>query len=389
MTDIYLDNHATTRPDPAVVEAMRPYFEDCYGNASSDTHDFGRRAKQAVDAAREQVASLIGAHPTEIVFTSGATEAANLAILGSVPPDGKRHIVISSVEHPCVLETCRALAVRKVATLTEVPPESDGVMNSDKLHAAVTRDTWLMCVMAANNEIGTIQPLADIFSPSRQYLSFCDAAQAVGKTPIDVDSLGIDLLALSGHKIYGPKGVGALFVRRRPRRVALKAITYGGGQERGLRPGTLPVPLIVGFGQACEIARAQLAQEGGRIRVLRERLWSQLQRGVRDIRLNGDADRRLPGNLNFMVPGVNARALVSSVKALAVSTGAACSSGSREPSHVLRAIGLSDEDAACSVRIGLGRFNSTDDVDHAARYIVDAVEQLRAIHYSVDSEKLV
>lgn len=379
MTAIYLDNHATTRTDPAVVEAMRPFFEEEFGNASSDTHDYGSRAKKAVDKAREQVAHLIGAHPTEIVFTSGATEAANLAIVGSLPLKGKRHVVASGIEHPCVLETCRALAARGVVTLTEAAPRSDGVIDRGTLTDAVKSDTALVCVMAANNEIGTIQPITELFA-GRTYVSLCDAAQAIGKIPLDVDSMGVDLMPLSAHKVYGPKGVGALFARRRGKRVALRSCAYGGGQERGLRPGTLPVPLIVGFGVACELAEARIQSEALRLRSLRDRFWNLLKEGVSGIRLNGDQERRLPGNLNVFIPGVNARALVASVKEVAISTGSACSSGSKVPSHVLRAIGLSQEEAACSIRVGFGRFNEAEEVDRAARLIVEAVAQLRAIH---------
>jgi cysteine desulfurase len=381
---IYLDNQATTRLDPRVLEAMLPYFTEHYGNPHSESHSYGRIAARAVEQARQQVAALIGAEAREIIFTSGATEANNLALKGAAHfarahPQGapREHVVTLVTEHKCVLESCRQLE-REGFRVTYLPVAADGLVSLAALEAALTPQTLLVSVMAAHNEIGVIQPLAEIGALCRRrgVLFHTDAAQAFGKIPLDVAAMQIDLMSISGHKIYGPKGIGALYVRRRPR-VRLLPLFDGGGQERGLRSGTLPVPLCVGLGRAAVLAGAEMEAEAARLRRLRERLWHSLVRAVPGVRLNGDAERRLPGSLNLSFPGVPAHKLIEACPSLAISTGSACTSAAVEPSYVLRALGLPEALANASIRIGLGRFTTEAEVDFAADALAAAAARHR------------
>lgn len=381
---IYLDNQATTRVDPRVLDAMLPYFTEHFGNPHSTSHPYGHTAAAAVEAARGELAALIGADPREIVFTSGATEANNLAIKGAArfarahPPGGavRDHIVTLATEHKCVLESCAELE-REGFAVTYVPVEPDGLVALDKLEAAIGPRTLLVSVMAAHNEIGVIQPLAEIgaLCRARGILFHTDAAQAAGKIPLDVEAVQISLMSISGHKLYGPKGIGALYVRRRPRTRLLPLID-GGGQERGLRSGTLPTPLCVGFGRAAAIALDEMAEEAARLRLLRDRLYRGLARRVPGLALNGNAERRLPGNLNLGFPGIAAPALIEACPSIAISTGSACTSATVEPSYVLRALGQPDAVANTAIRIGLGRFNTAAEVDFAVDALAAAAARL-------------
>jgi cysteine desulfurase len=382
---IYLDNQASTPVDPRVLEVMLPYFTIDDGNPHSESHIYGHRAMAAIDAARGEIASLIHADPREIVFTSGATEANNLALKGAahfarehpLASGPKDHIVALQTEHKCVLESCAALE-REGFAVTYLPVRENGLVLLDELEAALTERTLLVSIMAAHNEIGVIQPLAEIgaLCRARGVLLHTDAAQALGKIPLDVEAMKIDLMSMSGHKLYGPKGVGALYVRRRPR-VRLVPLIDGGGQERGLRSGTLPTPLCVGFGKACAIAAAEMVGEASRLRGLRERLRESLEQRVPGLQINGDLEHRLPGSLNVSVPGTTAPDLMEACTSIAISTGSACTSASVEPSYVLRALGLSDDRANASVRLGLGRFTTASDVDYAADAIAAAASRLR------------
>jgi cysteine desulfurase len=383
---IYLDNQASTRLDPRILEAMLPYFTEQFGNPSSTSHAYGRIAAEAIEEARRNVATLIHADPRELVFTSGATESNNLAIKGAArfarlyPQRGelRDHIVTLTTEHKCVLESCLQLE-REGFKVTFLPVESSGLVSIDALEAALTERTLLVSVMAAHNEIGVIQPLAEIgaLCRSKGILFHTDAAQAVGKITLDVEAMRIDLMSISGHKVYGPKGVGALYVRRRPR-VRLLPLIDGGGQERGLRSGTLPTPLCVGIGRAAAIAAAEMGEEALRLRRLRDRLQTGLARRVPGLRLNGDAERRLPGSLNFCFPGIPAIKLIEACPGIAISTGSACTSASVEPSYVLRALGLSEDDANAGIRIGLGRFTTPAEVDFAVDALAAAAARLAA-----------
>jgi cysteine desulfurase len=378
-TPVYLDAQATTPCDPRVVEAMQPYFAAVFGNPHS-THAFGRAAREAVEAARAEVALLIGAEPREIIFTSGATESNNLAIKGAMSflAPHRRHVVTAVTEHKCVLESVAALA-RAGATATILPVQPNGLLAADALRSALTPSTALVSIMAVNNEIGVIQPLATLASLAHGAgaLFHSDAAQAAGKIPLDVGAMGIDLMSLSAHKLYGPKGIGALYVRRRPR-VRLHPLIDGGGQERGLRSGTLATPLVVGFGEACRLARVEMAAEAERLAGLRDRLLGRLRAAFPDLILNGDADQRIPGNLNIAFPGIEAEALLARLADVALSAGSACTAAAIEPSYVLRALGLSEAIARASVRIGLGRFTTADEVDYAAARLIAEVGRLRS-----------
>ncbi|MBI2504943.1 MAG: aminotransferase class V-fold PLP-dependent enzyme [Candidatus Latescibacteria bacterium] len=373
---IYLDNLATTQVDPRVLEAMLPYFTRHFGNSASATHAFGWTAKEAVEQARAQVAALIGAVPQEILFTSGATEADNLALKGVAEfhRDRGTHLITCAVEHKAVLDCCRRLESRGFQ-VTLLPVDRWGQIDLEQLGAAITGKTTLISLMAANNEIGTIQPLREIGALARErgVLWHCDAAQAVGKIPLEVGALGVDLLSISGHKLYGPKGVGALYVRRRPR-VRLLAQLDGGGQERGLRAGTLNVPGIVGLGMACELARQELEVEALRLGALRQQLWEGIAGSLSGVELNGHPTARLPGNLHLSFAGVDGAQLLLALPDLAVSSGSACTSGSAEPSHVLKAIG---QQAPASLRFGLGRFNTEAEIETAAVRVVAEVSRLR------------
>lgn len=380
---IYLDNNSTTRVDPRVVEAMLPYFTERYGNAASRTHTFGWDADAAVETAREQVAQLIGAGPKEIVFTSGATEGDNLALKGVAAMYRRQgeHLVTVATEHKAVLDPCKRLE-REGFRVTVLTPDRYGQVSAEQVAAALTERTILVSVMAANNEIGTLQPVAEIgrVCKARGILFHCDAAQAAGKVSVDVQAMGIDLLSLSAHKMYGPKGVGALYVRRRDPHVRLEPLLDGGGHERGLRSGTLPVPLVVGFGKACELCQGEMAEESSRLVGLRERLREGIMGRLGEVYLNGHPTERLPGNLNLSFAHVQGEALMMSLKDIALSSGSACTSASPEPSYVLRAVGQSDELAHGSLRFGLGRFTTAEQVDYAAGEVVRAVERLRALN---------
>jgi cysteine desulfurase len=377
---VYLDYQATTPCDPRVVEKMLPYFTEMFGNAHSVTHSFGWQAEEAVELAREQVAELIGAEAKEITFTSGATEANNLAIKGLAHFYGtkKNHIVTIATEHKCVLEAAHRLE-REGYEVTILDVKPDGLLDLDLLENTLTDRTLLVSVMGVNNEIGVIQPLAEIGALCRAKGAFfhSDGAQSLGKIALDVEAMNLDLMSLSGHKIYGPKGIGALYIRRKPR-IRLVAEMDGGGQERGVRSGTLPTPLIVGFGEACRIAKLEMEEEAKRLRRLRDKLYQGVAGRLEGVGLNGSADTRIPGNLNLSFAWVEGDQLLRGLTDVAVSTGSACSAATIEPSYVLRALGLNSELAHASLRIGLGRFTSEEEIDFAIEAIVGAVERQRA-----------
>ena len=380
-TPIYMDNMATTPVDPRVVEVMLPYFGPHFGNASSKIHPFGLAAADAVERARAEVARLIGARAREMVFTAGATEANNLALKGVVEAVGPgAHIITSATEHKAVLDCCRTLEERGVA-VTYLPVDVNGQIDLDQLAVAITERTSLVSLMAANNEIGVLQPLAEIgrLTRERGVLWHCDAAQAAGKIALDVEALGIDLLSVSGHKLYAPKGVGFLYVRSRNPRVRLKAQIEGGGQERGLRAGTLNVPGIVGLGRACQLGREELPDEAGRLLKMRQHLYEKLETRLGSLTLNGHPQFRLPGNLNLSFSGVDGAELLLGLRDIALSSGAACSSREEAPSYVLKAIGLGDDLARASLRFGLGRFNTMDEVEYAIDRVAAEVERLRSL----------
>jgi cysteine desulfurase len=377
---IYLDYQATTPVDPRVAEAMWPYFTERFGNPHSVHHAYGREAGQAVEDARAEVARLIGGQSREIVFTSGATESNNTALKGAAwfhGPMGKRHLVTVATEHKCVLESARRLE-RAGVEVDVLPVRADGTLDLDRLAAAIRDDTAVVSVMAANNEIGVTQPLAEIGALCRErgVLFHTDAAQAAGKIPLDVNAMRIDLLSLSGHKLYGPKGVGALYLRRRPR-ARIEPLIDGGGQERTLRSGTVPAPLAVGLGAACRLAGQEMDAEAARLTRLRGELLERLRAEIPDLQVNGAWDARLPGNLNVTVPGVDAETLIAETPEVAFSTASACSAASVEPSYVLSALGLSEAQAAASIRLGLGRMTTDDEVRRAAAAIAAAVRRLR------------
>lgn len=378
---IYLDYQATTPCDPRVVDAMLPYFTEKFGNPHSRNHAYGWEAEEAVELAREQVAAIIGADPKEIIFTSGATESNNLALKGVAHfyKDKKDHIITVVTEHKCVLDTCRHLESEGFK-VTYLPVKPDGLIDLAELEAAITDKTSIVSIMGANNEIGVVQPLAEIGALCRKKGVFfhSDCAQAVGKIPLDVNAMNIDLMSISGHKIYGPKGIGALFVRRRPR-VRLQAMINGGGQERGMRSGTLPTPLIVGLGEACRISAEEMETEGKRLTALRDRLLKGVSAKLPEIYVNGDLEHRVPGNLNISFAFVEGEGLMMGVKDLAVSSGSACTSASLEPSYVLRALGLDAEMAHTSLRLGIGRFTTEQEIDYAIDHIVEAVSRLREL----------
>lgn len=378
---IYLDYHATTPTDPRVVEAMLPYFTDRFGNAASRHHSFGWAARDAVEKARRQVADLIGCDPREVYFTSGATESNNLALKGVVGGRATEptHIVTVATEHRAVLDPCRRLEAQGVR-LTVVAPGPDGIVNVDVVAAALTPETGLVSVMTGNNEVGVLQPVDEIAALTRErgILLHTDAAQAVGKVPFSVRDLGVDLASVSAHKIYGPKGVGALFVRRRPR-IALTPLVDGGGHERGLRSGTVNVPGIVGFGRAAELCQEEMPAERERTASLRDRLRDGLARRLDDIQIHGSMVHRLPHNLNVGFSGVEGETLLVGLDDVAVSSGSACTSANPEPSHVLRALGVSDQLARASLRFGLGRWTTAGEIDYAVDKVSSLVARLRQL----------
>jgi len=377
-----MDNNATTRVDPRVVEAMVPFFAEHYGNAASRHHAFGWKAEEAVEEARAQVASLIGANSKEIVFTSGATESDNLALKGVAAMHRPRgnHLITAVTEHHAVLDPARRLE-REGFRVTFLPVDRYGRVSVGQVAEALTEQTILVSIMAANNEIGTLQPIAEIgkLCKERGVLFHTDAVQAVGKVPVDVHAWGVDLLSISAHKLYGPKGVGALYVRRREPHVRLEPLFDGGGHERGMRSGTLPVPLLVGFGLACTLCQLEMPTEMERLRRLRERLRQGIVDKLDEVLLNGHPADRLPGNLNLSFAHVEGEALMMTMRNVAVSSGSACTSASIEPSYVLKALGLSDALAHGSLRFGLGRFNTEEDVDFVIGEVVREVNRLRAL----------
>ncbi len=377
---IYLDNNATTRTDPRVVEAMLPYFTEIYGNAASRNHPFGWDAEGAVENARAQIARLIGATAKEIIFTSGATEANNLALKGVAAMYKKKgnHLVTVATEHKCVLDTSKRLE-RDGFQVTYLPVDKFGRVSAEQVRAALTDKTILVSVMHANNEIGTIQPVAEIgkVCKERGILFHTDAVQSAGKIEVDVEKMGIDLLSLSAHKMYGPKGIGALYVRKKDPRVRLEPMIDGGGHERGMRSGTLPVPLIVGLGMAAELCRVEMAEESKRTFALRERLRKGIMDQLPESYLNGHPTERLPGSANISFAYVEGEGLMMGIKDIAVSSGSACTSASLEPSYVLRALGVGDELAHSSIRFGLGRFNTEEEVDFTVDLVTREVARLR------------
>jgi cysteine desulfurase len=378
---IYLDNHATTRTDPRVLEAMLPYFTEVYGNPASVSHRFGWDAGAAVDAARQTVAGLIGADAREIVFTSGATEANNLALKGSLPLLRKQgnHVVSAATEHRAVLDPLKRLAREEGYDVTFLPPDPTGRISAEAVAEALTDRTVLVSIMAANNEVGTLNPIVEIgrVCRDRGVLLHTDATQAVGKVALDVAGAGVGLLSFSAHKLYGPKGIGALYVRRRDQPVRLRPLLDGGGHERGLRSGTLAVPLIVGMAEACTIAGRERPEEARRLLGLRERLHEGLARSVPEIRLNGHPTERLPGNLNLSFAYVDGEALMMAMRDVAVSSGSACTSANPEPSHVLLAMGLDEDLVRASLRFGIGRFNTEEEIDYTIEAVAAAVARLR------------
>ncbi|NDF11261.1 MAG: IscS subfamily cysteine desulfurase [Proteobacteria bacterium] len=376
---IYLDYQATTPMDPRVFDAMKPYFLEKFGNPHSRSHAYGWEAEEASEVAREQVASVIKADAKEIVFTSGATESNNLAIKGVARfyGDKKKHIVTLVTEHKCVLDACRHLE-QEGFEVTYLPVQPDGLVDLELLKKTIRDDTVIVSIMAVNNEIGVIQPLKEIGAICREKGAFfhTDAAQAFGKIPLDVEEMNIDLMSISAHKIYGPKGVGALFIRRRPR-VRLQPLINGGGQERGFRSGTLPTPLVVGFGAAAAIAQKEMTSENERLWKLHNKFKTALMGGIKDVFLNGHPEQRIPGNLNLSFAYIEGESMIMAIRDLAVSSGSACTSASLEPSYVLRALGVDVELAHTSIRFGFGRFTTEEEVDYAINVVKSNVERLR------------
>ncbi len=378
---IYMDNHATTPVDPRVLDAMLPYFSQKFGNAASRNHSFGWEAEEAVDKARNQIASVINAKSKEIIFTSGATESDNLAIKGVVEfyKDKGNHIITCVTEHKAVLDSCRTLERNGKATVTYLPVDKYGMVDPDAVRAAITDKTVLITLMYANNEIGTIHPVPAIgrIAKEKGVVFHCDAVQAVGKIPVDVDRDGIDLLSMSAHKIYGPKGVGAIYVRSKGPRVRITPQMDGGGHERGMRSGTLNVTGIVGLGKACEIAQAEMAEETRRTLDLRNKLQAGIFERLDEVYLNGHPTERLPGNLNVSFAYVEGESLLMGISDIAVSSGSACTSATLEPSYVIRALGIDEELAHSSIRFGLGRFNTEDEVGFVTDRVTKEVQRLR------------
>ncbi len=379
---IYFDNHATTPVDPRVLEAMLPYFGDKFGNAASRNHSFGWAGEEAVENARAQVASLIGASPKEIIFTSGATESDNLMLKGvaEMYREKGNHIITQAIEHKAVLDTCKRLE-KYGYEVTYLPVQKDGRVDPEDVRKAIKPTTILITVMYANNEIGVINPMQEIGKIAKEHgiIFAVDGVQAVGKIPVDVQKDNIDLLAISGHKIYGPKGVGALYVRRRNPRVQLSAVIDGGGHERGMRSGTLNVPGIVGLGKACEVAQQEMAAESARLLALRERLRKGLEAKLDEVFINGSMEHRLPNNLNMSFAYVEGESLLMGINDVAVSSGSACTSATLEPSYVLKALGVGEDLAHTSIRFGLGRFTTEEEVDYVIDKMVQVVTKLREL----------
>lgn len=378
---IYLDNHSTTPMDPRVLEAMLPYFTEKFGNSASRNHAFGWEAEEGIENARKQIAKLIHADAKEIVFTSGATESDNLALKGVAEMYHEKgdHIITSSTEHRAVLDTAKALEAKRGVKVTYLPVDKFGMVSPEDVRKAITDKTILISVMFANNEIGTINPVKEIgkIAKEKGILFHCDATQGVGKVPVDVQDMGIDLMSFTAHKIYGPKGVGALYVRKKNPRVRIAAQMDGGGHERGMRSGTLPVPLIVGFGKACELCELEMDADAARLSVMRDRLHVNITNALEEVYLNGHPTQRLPHNLNISFAYVEGESLLMGCKEIALSSGSACTSATLEPSYVLRALGVGAELAHSSIRFGLGRFTLDEEVDYAGKRIIEVVTKLR------------
>jgi cysteine desulfurase len=378
---VYMDNHATTRVDSRVLDAMLPYFTEKFGNAASRNHSFGWEAEEAVDRSRNQIAALIGAKSKEIIFTSGATESDNLAIKGVVEfyKDKGNHIISCVTEHKAVLDSCRALERAGKATVTYLPVDKYGMVDPDAVRRAITDKTVLITIMWANNEIGTIHPIAEIgkIAKEKGIVFHTDAVQAIGKVPVDFEKAGVDLASITAHKIYGPKGIGALYVRSKGPRVRLTPQMDGGGHERGMRSGTLNVPGIVGLGAACEISGKEMPDEAQRLIQLRSQLQAGLFERLDEIYVNGHPTERLPGNLNVSFAYVEGESLLMGINDIAVSSGSACTSATLEPSYVIRALGIDDELAHSSIRFGLGRFNTLEEVDYVTDRVSKEVKRLR------------
>jgi cysteine desulfurase len=379
---VYFDNHATTPVDPRVLDAMLPYFTETFGNAASRNHEFGWKAEEAVENARGQIARLINATPKEIIFTSGATESTNLAIKGAAEMYREKgnHIITQVTEHKATLDTCKRLE-KYGYEVTYLPVEKDGRINLEDLRRAITPKTILISIMYANNEIGVVQPIAEIGKIAKEKGIFfhVDGVQAVGKIPVDVQKDGIDLMSISGHKIYGPKGVGALYVRRKNPRVQLAAIIDGGGHERGMRSGTLNVTGIVGLGKACELCQQEMAAESAKLSKLRDRLKDSIMSRLDETYINGSMEHRLPHNINISFAYVEGESLLMGINDIAVSSGSACTSATLEPSYVLKALGVGEDLAHTSIRFGLGRFNTEEEVDYVADRVVETVKRLREL----------
>src|SRR6202050_478226 len=379
---IYMDNHATTPVDPRVVDAMLPYFTEKFGNAASRNHSFGWAGEEAVETARQQIASLIGATPKEIIFTSGATESDNLMIKGvaEMYREKGNHIITEAIEHKAVLDTCKRLE-KYGYEVTYLPVQKDGRVDLEDVRKAITPKTILITIMYANNEIGVINPIQEIGKIAKEHgiIFAVDGVQAVGKIPVDVQKDNIDLLAISGHKIYGPKGVGALYVRRRNPRVQLSAIIEGGGHERGMRSGTLNVTGIVGLGKACELCHQEMKEEAARLGALRDRLKKGLEAKLDEVYINGSMEHRLPNNLNMSFAYVEGESLLMGINDIAVSSGSACTSAPLKPSYVLKALGVGEDLAHTSIRFGLGRFNTQEEVDYVTNRVIEVVQRLREL----------
>ena len=385
MQQIYLDNQATTAIDPGVFHAMEPWLKEKFGNAASRNHAYGWEAEEAVEIAREAVAAIINALPKEIIFTSGATEANNLALQGAARyyRESGNHIITVKTEHKAVLDICEFLE-KEGFEITFLPVGKDGILDINKLEEAIRPNTILVSVMHGNNEIGIIQPIREIgaLCKSKEIIFHVDAAQSVGKIPVDVIEMNIDLLSISAHKIYGPKGVGALYIRRKNPRVQIKPIMFGGGHERGIRSGTLPVPNIVGFGKACNIAKDVLIDESLEIAELRNQLMKNIISENQNANVNGSMKQRLAGNLNMSFPGINNEAVIAAVPEIAISSGAACTTSTMEPSHVLLALGLSKNEAYSSLRFGIGRFNTKEEIKIASNSINRCMKKLQQMSFA-------
>jgi len=376
---IYLDNQATTQIDPIVLDAMIPYLKNKFGNSSSRSHAFGWEAEEAVDIAREHVSTLIGATPQEIIFTSGATESINLALKGSTQiKSTKKHIITFKTEHKAVLDICEFLE-NSGFEITYLSVKNNGLIDLKKLKSAIRKDTLLISVLHANNEIGVIQPIAEIgeICDSNNLIFHVDAAQSIGKIPIDVKKMNIHLLSISAHKFYGPKGCGALYIRRKNPTIKLTPIIHGGGHEKGFRSGTLAVHNIVGIGKACEISQEKMEEESIRIKILRDKLLDGLKDKIPDLIINGTMDYRLTGNLNVCFPSTKSDSIIMSMRDIALSSGSACKSASIQPSHVLKALGLTKQESHASIRFGIGRFNTEEEIDYTIRKVINTVNRTR------------